>query len=257
MTDLSRRRFLQASALAAAGLSTRSALAMGEPPVQAARLIVPGLEDPRPGALEFLMGEVQANSSVITAPEVASLDAGSAAIFDHPLLVLAGDRGFEPLSAEALSNLRLFVREGGFLFVDDTTGVPDSDFDRSVRRDLGRLLPGSELSRIGRDHAVYRSYFLMRSVSGRVLVHPYLEGLWVGDITPVLYSTNDLLGALQRRPDGRWSHEVVPGRGDQRLQARRLAMNLVLFALTSNYKRDAVHVRTLIERMRRQGGYGD
>ena len=34
-----------------------------------------------------------------------------------------------------------------------------------------------------------------------------------------------------------------------------LGLNLVLFAITSNYKRDVVHVRTLLDRMRQQGGY--
>ena len=86
-------------------------------------------------------------------------------------------------------------------------------------------------------------------------VRPYLEGVWQGDITPVLYSSNDLLGALWRSAGGGYSLEVVPGRERQRGTALRLAINLVLFALTGNYKRDAVHVRALLDRMRRQGGY--
>ena len=89
-----------------------------------------------------------------------------------------------------------------------------------------------------------------------MLVRDHLEGLWLGDITPVLYSHNDLCGSWLRSPGGGWALDVVPGGERQRIEARKLGINLVLFALTGNYKRDVVHVNTLLERMRRQGGYG-
>lgn len=253
----SRREFLASlAAVSAAGaLAPRRAMAIGEPPVSAARLAVPGLKPARPGAVATLMRVVGENTSVVTAPDVPEVAGESTTLFSYPFVVLAGDAGFAPLPDEAVSNLRLFLREGGFLFIDDASGVRGSEFDQSVRRDLARILPGTELARIGRDHAVYRSFFLMGRIAGRVEVQSYLEGLWVGDITPVLYSANDLLGAWLEGPDGRPALDCVPDGERQRLTAERLGLNLVLFALTSNYKRDAVHVRTLLERMSRQGGY--
>ncbi|MCO4771577.1 MAG: DUF4159 domain-containing protein [Deltaproteobacteria bacterium] len=258
MSRPTRRELLTAAAaLGATALVPRRAEAIGEPPVGAARLVIPGLRNPRPGAVATLMKEVRDNSSVVTAEEVTEVAPGASALFDHPFVTLLGAEGFAPLSDAAVANLRLYLREGGFLFIDDSSGVRDSDFDASVRRDLARILPGGKLARIGREHAVYRSFFLMRGASGRIMVKPYLEGLWVGDITPVLYSANDLMGAWMVGADGRWQLEVVPGGDNQRTQARRLGLNLVLFGLTSNYKRDAVHVRTLLDRMRRQGGYAE
>jgi len=264
MTDdsmLSRRRALQLLAVAAGGASTvgspEEALALGERGVGVARLKLPGLPDPRPGALGDLLREVSHNSSISADIEPRVIDPGSEALFEHPFVVLNGDRAFDPLTDQALSNLRLYVREGGLLFVDDATGLERSQFDASVRRELGRLLPGTQLRRVGRDHAIYRSFFLMRGVAGRMMVQPYLEGLWLGDITPVLYSRNDLLGAIWRSPGGGYALEVVPGGERQRIQARRMAINMMLFAVTGNYKRDVVHVNTLLKRMRRQGGYGE
>lgn len=259
MIGPSRRDLLSGlGALAAAGLlAPRRAAALGEPAVGAARLLIPGLPNPRPGAIGALLEEVGRNSSVVTSAKVAEVTPESEALFEHPFVALVGDESFPGLSDAAVANLRLYVREGGFLFIDDASGVRDSDFDACVRREVSRILPGAKLARIGREHAVYRSFFLMRGAVGRIMVQPYLEGLWVGDITPVLYSANDLLGAWMRGPDGRYALEVVPGGESQRTQARRLGLNLVEFALTSNYKRDAVHVRTLLERMRRQGGYSE
>jgi hypothetical protein len=237
------------------GVLTRRAEALGEALVGIARLEIAGLADPHPGAITSLLAEVAANSSVKPDLTARTVDPASDALFDQPFVVLSGNTWFDPLPDAAVANLRLYLREGGFLFVDDATGVETSDFDTAVRRDLKRILPGTKISTVGRDHAIYRSFFLMRTVSGRVAVRPYLLGMWQGDITPVVYSRNDLLGACARAPGGGWAEEVIPGGESQRREARKLAINLVLFALTSNYKKDAVHVKTLLKRMRRQGGY--
>lgn len=259
MSPLTRRELLARIGVGAAAgvLGPSLAHGMGEPPVSAARLVVPGLDDPREGALKAILTEVAENSSVDPLLTIPTVTAESEGLFAWPFVALIGNKGFEPLSDEAVTNLRLYLREGGFLFIDDATGIRDSEFDRSVRRDLARILPGGKLARIGREHAIYRSFFLMRGAVGRIMVRPYLEGLWVGDITPVLYSSNDLSGAWLRGPDGRYALEVIPGGESQRKEARKLGVNLVLFALTSNYKRDAVHVNTLLKRMRRQGGYAE
>jgi hypothetical protein len=246
------RRALLVAALAAPAL----ARAIGDPPVGVGRLVLPGLKDPRPGALADLIAEVAENTSVDPRVDPEAVDPAGPALFDHPWVVLNGDSAFEPLSDEAVANLRLYLREGGFLFIDDASGVDDSAFDRSVRRAMARILPGSDLAPVGRDHAVYRSFFLVYSIEGRIRVKPHLEGIWQGDITPVLYCRNDLLGAIQTGPGG-WAHEVAPGGRRQRTESRKLALNVALFALTGNYKRDVVHVDTLLQRMRRQGGYAE
>ena len=252
----SRRGFLQAlSALIVAVSGPMRALGEVRGAASIARIRVAGLKDPRPGALRDLISDVEENSSVRVDLAREDVDLASAQLFETPFVVLSGESGFQPLSEAAILNLRLYLREGGFLFIDDASGRLASDFDRCVRRELERVLPGSPLAAIGRDHAVFRSFFLLGGASGRLNVRPYLEGVWLGDITPVLYSSNDLLGALWRSAGGGYSLEVVPGRERQRGTALRLAINLVLFALTGNYKRDAVHIRALLDRMRRQGGY--
>ena len=257
-TRMNRREVLVSGAVASLTLGApRSAWAMGGPVVGVADLLIPGLANPRRGAMVSLLESVAEASSVAPMAEVPEVSPASQELFSWPFVTLFGARGFDPLPDEAVGNLRLYLREGGFLFIDDASGVRDSDFDRSVRRECARILPGAQLAPIGRDHAVYRAFFMVRAATGRVVVRPAMEGMWLGDVTPVLYSGNDLAGALLRGSDGRPALEVVPGGEAQRLEATKLAMNIVLFALTSNYKRDAVHVRTLMSRMRRQGGYAE
>ncbi len=57
---------------------------------------------------------------------------------------------------------------------------------------------------------------------------------------------DDLSGALDRRPDGRPKSACVPGGDWQRKEATKLAINLLMYSLTANYKRDQAHVRQLM-----------
>jgi len=81
---------------------------------------------------------------------------------------------------------------------------------------------------------------------GRVNSTQWLEGITIGETTRVIYSRNDLSGALARSPDGRNLYPVTPGGESQRREAIKLGINLMMYALTSNYKKDQAHVRQLM-----------
>ena len=77
-----------------------------------------------------------------------------------------------------------------FLLFDDTTGDPEGPFAQSVRRLCRRLFPTRSLSPIRGDHSVYRSFFLLKQPMGRLNVRGYLEGVQLGEITPLIYCPN-------------------------------------------------------------------
>ncbi|MFN7144567.1 MAG: hypothetical protein ACK4YP_12385, partial [Myxococcota bacterium] len=60
------------------------------------------------------------------------------------------------------------------------------------------------------------------------------------------YGRDDLSGALDRRPDGSDAYPCTPGGELQRREAVKLAVNLMMYGLTSNYKQDQAHVEQLI-----------
>jgi len=200
----------------------------------------------RPDAWIRLLYEVQQTTSVECVPRVVRLSPQDPALFDHPFGVLAGNGDLPALDDGAAASLARYLQYGGFLLVDDTTGVADSAFDRSVRRLCARLFPTRPLGPLPTDHAVYRSFFLVRRPVGRVDVVPWLEGITLGEMTPLIYCRNDLSGALDRGPDGRDRLAVEPGGAAQRREAVKLGINLVVYALTSDYKKDATHVRALL-----------
>jgi hypothetical protein len=66
-----------------------------------------------------------------------------------------------------------------------------------------------------------------------------------------MIGSNDYAGAWAVDQRGRGLLPVSPGGETQREMAFRFGVNLVMVALTGNYKDDAVHVQDIMQRLRR------
>lgn len=241
-----RRRDLLAALGATAALPGR-ALAFGDrTEVDIAELqLGPGTLT-RPNAWKRLLYEVVQTTSVECEPRAVQVAPDDPELFAHPFSVVVGDGAFPVVGDKALEQLSRYLAYGGFLVFDDTTGAERNPFDSRVRELVKRLFPTRPLSPLPADHSIYRSFFLIDRPLGRVDTLPFLEGVTVGNLTPVVLMRNDLSGALDRGDDGRPRHSVVPGGEQQRREAIKLGINLVMYALTANYKRDQAHVNQLM-----------
>lgn len=205
--------------------------------------------NPHPLCVPPLMEELMARTSVEAATAAHEIELGDPEIFHYPFLYIAGKYDFEPFGEREIETLRLFLSYGGFLLADDALGQAGYGFDRSFRREMKRVFPGRELKRLPAGHALLRSYYLIRRIGGVRLASPYLEGIQVGSSTPVVYSHNDLGGAWERDPLGRWVNSCTPGGEEQRRDAFHLGVNTILYALTENYKEDLIHVPFIRKRL--------
>lgn len=285
MRGISRRRFLAAAAAGlAAGLAPgrRGARAQGLPPEGPRfrrRLDLPGegrgsapgqggyVEggtsgrvvfaqlryrggdwDPRPRAAAPLMAEVARRTSVETAEQRRDLSLADRDLFSYPFLYMAGRRRFDPFTPNDVEILRRFLTFGGLLLVDDATGIAGSEFAAAVREQLARVLPGRAFERLPGDHTVFRTFYLIRTVGGRTAASPYLEGITLDDWTPVIFCANDLGGAWERDFLGNPTYRCAPGGEAQRQEAYKLGVNITLYAVTSNYKKDQIHIPFIRER---------
>lgn len=210
---------------------------------QFAQVIYGGNWDPRPRAYKRLMSSLEFRTSVNVSNQRESLKLSDPNLFNYPFLYMAGDDSFKPFSPEERRKLRKFLKLGGTLIIDDVSGSEDSKFDAQIREELVNIIPEVPLRPIANDHVVYKSFYLLNSPSGRKVIQPYLEGITFGDEdrTAVFYSKNDLGGAWSEDEFGKWEFTVVPGGEAQRERAVRLGINMVLYALTGNYKKDQVH----------------
>lgn len=200
-----------------------------------------GQWDPRPIATVPLMQEVRLRTSVETQDQRRVLTLHDPALFSYPFLYMTGEHGFDPFDDEALRILYRYLRFGGLLLIDDARGNKGRDFDAGVRREVARLFPDRPLRILPPDHTVFRSFYLLRTIGGVRIVNPYLEGVHVGNRTPLLYCQNGLGAAWERDYLGNWVSMCRPGGEAQRTAAFKLGVNCVLYALTVNYKQDLIH----------------
>ena len=162
------------------------------------------------------------------------------------------------LSPRASASLDRYLRTGGILFVD--TRDQQMSFDRSTggNPDLKRLLSGIEtppLITMPPDHVLTKSFYLLSEMPGR-----FAGGkLWIeagngrvnDGVTTIIIGSNDYAGAWAVDQRGRGLNPVMPGGETQREMAFRVGVNLVMHALTGNYKDDAVHLQDIMQRLRR------
>ena len=206
---------------------------------------------PRPEAVRSLMAQLARRTSIEVNREPIELEITDPDLYRYPFIYMAGNGSFEPFSEKQLRVLRHYLGFGGFLLIDDNSSKIHSEFDASVRELISRLFPKVPLQKISRDHSVYRSFYLINRAAGRIVLNPFMEGISVKGRTVLVYSTNDLGGAWTKDKLGHWNHDIIAGGSSQRQGSIRLAVNIVMYSLTLDYKKDMVHLPIILERLRR------
>lgn len=177
--------------------------------------------------------------------------ADSPEISNAPFVYWSGREAVRPLTASEVSGLRRFFTLGGVMFVDDA-GVTStsnlSEFGSGARRELARVLPQNLPISLGPDHVIFRSFYLLSGAEGRVAGKKNLDAIVRGGAAQVIFSEYDVGGAMARGVTGVWEQSVTPGGDAQRERALRLAINIAMYALCSNYKDDQVHAPFLMRR---------
>jgi hypothetical protein len=232
-------------------LAARRALAFGDGArLTFAQVRHAGRWDPRPDGLSRLAWEISKRTSIETSPAVKSIGLADPDLFRYPFSVFSSDQGFPAPAENEIAELRRYLSYGGFLLVDDASATRGGAFEQSARQLVSRIVPGAQLARVPRDHVLYKSFYLLDGPAGRLAATPDLLGLELGGRVAVLYSGNDLVGALARDSLGAWEFEVTPGGELQREKSVRLGVNVAMYALCLDYKEDQVHIPFIMKRRR-------
>lgn len=161
-----------------------------------------------------------------------------------------------PLSPQAADKLNAYMARGGMIVLDTgDEGQTGAEFNPAHLRDglAGLALP--PLVPMPPDHVLNRSFYLLKGAPGR------WDGpiLWLSrdvdsgndGVSPVVLGGNDWIAAWAVDERGRPLHALVPGGERQREMALRFGINLVMYALTGNYKADQVHAPAILDRLKR------
>ena len=163
------------------------------------------------------------------------------------------------LADSAVEQLNGYLRDGGTILFDtrdQSSGSAGGRHAGPAARRLRELAGGLDippLVPVPPDHVLTKSFYLLHEFPGR-----WTGGeVWVergedrvnDGVSTVIVGGNDWAGAWAVDATGRPMFAVVPGGEQQREMAYRFGVNLVMYALTGNYKSDQVHVPAILERL--------
>jgi hypothetical protein len=218
--------------------------------------------------------EVDATSRAGLAGLSDYVNGRTAAVLADPLPVVPGrdDLSFYPLlyfpvtqdaslSPAAIAALNDYMHHGGIVVIDLRGGGMDGngsgagfapDTGAALRR-IGQGLDVPRLTPLTPAHVLAHAFYLLSDFPGR------FDGdtVWVqqaqdrsnDSVSPLIVGSNDWAAAWAQDEDGRPMFAVIPGGQRQRTLAFRFGVNLVMYALTGNYKGDQVHVPAILERL--------
>jgi hypothetical protein len=170
---------------------------------------------------------------------------------------------------EAIDKIDAYMKQGGTVLFDTRDAIEALPGDNGASqtpgmqtlREILSSLDVPELEPVPREHVLTKTFYLLRDFPGRfdtgqtwvetlprdededAASHPARGG---DGVSPIIITSNDLVGAWAIRPDGQ---PMLPVAQRQREFAFRAGVNIVMYTLTGNYKADQVHAPALIERL--------
>jgi hypothetical protein len=196
-------------------------------------------------------------------PMGVDIDKDELAFF--PLLYWPVREDASPLSDATLAKIDTFMKQGGLVIFDTRDHETELTGAGTQSKALSRLIGQLDippLEPVPENHVLTKSFYLMRSFPGR------FDGgsLWVeaepqdeaersersrrtDGVSSIVITSNDFAGAWALDDSNRPIYPTVPGGEVQREMAFRAGVNIVMYALTGNYKADQVHVPALLERL--------
>ena len=188
----------------------------------------------------------------------------------YPILYWPVLPNAQTLPDRTLAKIDAYMKQGGMIIFDTRdqgSGVPTGlTVGRNEGTPLQRLLGRLDIPRlepVPETHVLTKAFYLLRAFPGR-----YDGGqLWVeaesaeekadqgrkarrvDGVSSILVTSNDFAAAWALDERNRPIYPTVPGGESQREMAFRTGINIVMYALTGNYKADQVHVPALLERL--------
>lgn len=162
------------------------------------------------------------------------VDVGSERLSDYPFVYLTGNKLVRFSEAER-ANLRRYLRNGGFMFVDDCNHDVDGTFAKTFESEIKTVLdrPEEVLRKLPKEHPLYRSFFKFTDGPpatshelngwGDDIVHDYLKAIEIDGRISVLYSNKDY--------GCEWNYDWTNKRFSTK-DNTRFGVNIIVYALT-------------------------
>jgi hypothetical protein len=172
----------------------------------------------------------------------------------------------EPLQDRVLAKVDAYMKQGGLIIFDTKNegNDPGSLLQSAGTKPLAQLLSKLDLpplQRVPDGHVLTKAFYLLQSFPGRWdNGDPWVEaqagpgdgprrGVKSDGVGSIIVTSNDLAAAWALDSSEQYMFSPVPGGEEQRELSYRVGINIVMYALTGNYKADQVHVPAILERL--------
>ena len=173
-----------------------------------------------PNLIEFCNKNIGTNIN----PDPATVDVGSADLFNYPLVHLTG-HGNIVFSESDVLNLRKYLEAGGFLHIDNNYGI-----EQYVRREMKKVLPDQEFVELPFSHAIYHTVYQFDNGLPKIHEHDNLPpqgfGLFVDGRLVCFFSHECDLG------DGWEDPSVHNDPMEKHIEALQMGANIVSFVFS-------------------------
>lgn len=160
----------------------------------------------------------------------------NSAALSEPWLWVANPSIIENLSRKERGELISWVQRGGFLVVENYKNVG------SLRSSISEAVPSGQWKPIPPDHELMRSFHLLASLP--LCGESGWEGFQFDQRLAILLVPSDFVSSLGT-PRGSGCFAGVTAE-----QANKIFINLMMVVLTTDYKKDQVHLPEILKRLR-------
>lgn len=204
--------------------------------------------------LEGLSRALRERTSVATGP-VIGLDPARDDLALYPIVFWTLGETVSDTRPEVAQALDRYMKTGGVLFVDTRGAGRTPAAARQVTRAALRGIEAPPLAQVPEGHVLTKAFYILQRFPGR---YPDAK-LWVeteasaaasanDGVSPLILGDGDWVAAWSRAPrPPQPRFDGSPTSNDE--WAVRVGINIVLYALTGNYKADQVHMPALLQRM--------
>lgn len=178
-----------------------------------------------PSAEVNLLNFISENTNVRTNPQYVFADLETNDIFNFPISFLTG-HGNVVFSSKNISTLRKYFDNGGFMIIDDDYGL-----DNSIRREIEKLFPETELLELPFNHEIYHSFYDFPNGPPKTHEHdnkpPRGYGLFLGERMIIFYTT-------ESNPSDGWANQDIHNNPEEkRIEALKFGTNIIIYALSN------------------------
>jgi len=189
---------------------------------------------------------------------VLGLDPAQDDLALYPILFWTLGDSVTETRPEVASALDRYMKNGGVLFIDSRGAGRTPAMARQITRAALRGIEAPPLAPVPNDHVLTKAFYILQRFPGR---YPDAR-LWVeteasaaasanDGVSPLILGDGDWVSAWAKAPNG--LPQGFDGTGPSANEVSlRVGINVVLYALTGNYKADQVHAPALLERLGRR-----